>query len=167
MRYFKNVETLEALKKAYKMACLKLHPDKGGDAGEFKAMQAEYEKLAKILAYQEQGQARHKKADGTAKSAQEIFEEQTQFAEVLGKLIHLEGLQLEICGGWLWVSGNTWQWHTQIKEAGCKFASRKKAWYWYAGQWFKKVRKPFTMDEIRDLHGSEILKSSVTPLLAQ
>ena len=54
----------------------------------------------------------------------------------------------------------------QIKEAGCQFASKKKAWYWHAGEWVRKIRKTFTMDEIRSLHGSEIIKASTVQRLA-
>lgn len=53
-----------------------------------------------------------------------------------------------------------------LKEAGCKWASKKKLWYWHAGEWVKKVRRTLTMNQIRDLHGSEFLQyRPETPLL--
>ena len=53
-----------------------------------------------------------------------------------------------------------------LKSAGCKWASKKKLWYWHAGEWVKKVRRALTMEQIRDLHGSEFLKyRPETPLL--
>ncbi len=45
MRYFTDCKTAEELKKAYRTWAKKLHPDLGGNAEEFKVMQAEYEKL--------------------------------------------------------------------------------------------------------------------------
>ena len=45
MKYFTNCKTAEELKKAYRTWAKKLHPDLGGNAEEFKVMQAEYEKL--------------------------------------------------------------------------------------------------------------------------
>lgn len=160
MRYFANIKTTEELKKEYKKLCLKLHPDKGGSAAEFKAMQGEYEEAAKRIARGEAaGNYRHnQKKDGTYKTAEEIYEEQTAFKAVIEKLINLEGLELEICGNWLWIGGNTYQWHAEIKEVGCKWAAKKQLWYWHAGEWVKKTKKVLTMDEIRDLHGSEKLK---------
>lgn len=32
---------------------------------------------------------------------------------------------------------------------------QEKLWYWHAGEWVKKVRRTLSMDQIRDLHGSE------------
>jgi hypothetical protein len=82
---------------------LQLHPDKGGNPAEFKAMQAEYEQAAQRIAREEAtgNHQRNKKQDGTYKTAEEILYEQREFAEVLEKLIGLEGLELEICGSWL------------------------------------------------------------------
>lgn len=47
MKYFNNITTPEELKKQFHIYCLTMHPDKGGDPEEFKAMLAEYEEAAK------------------------------------------------------------------------------------------------------------------------
>lgn len=47
MKYFNNTTTPEELKKQFHSYCLTMHPDKGGDPEEFKAMLAEYEEAAK------------------------------------------------------------------------------------------------------------------------
>ena len=52
-KYFANIHTTDALKKAYKELCLKLHPDKGGDAADFIAMKDEYKAAAKRVAWEE------------------------------------------------------------------------------------------------------------------
>lgn len=48
MRYFANINNPEELKKAFRAYCVTMHPDKGGDPEEFKAMLNEYEQAAKI-----------------------------------------------------------------------------------------------------------------------
>lgn len=48
MKYFKDITTPEDLKKAFRAYCVTMHPDKGGNAEEFKAMLNEYEQAAKI-----------------------------------------------------------------------------------------------------------------------
>lgn len=47
MKYFNNITTAEELKKQFRNYCVSMHPDKGGDPEEFKAMLAEYEEAAK------------------------------------------------------------------------------------------------------------------------
>ena len=44
-KYFTNIKTADELKQAYRSFCLRMHPDCGGDADEFKAMKSEYEYL--------------------------------------------------------------------------------------------------------------------------
>jgi hypothetical protein len=88
------------------------------------------------------------------------------FDEFLAVLMGLKGLEIEICGSWLWIGGETKENKDALKGAGCRWASKKKLWYWHAGEWVKKVRRALTMEQIRDLHGSEFLKyRPETPLL--
>ena len=47
--YFKNVQTLDELRKQYKDLLKKYHPDNGGSEDITKAINVEYEKLFKIL----------------------------------------------------------------------------------------------------------------------
>lgn len=47
MKYFNTITTPEELKKQFRTYCVSMHPDKGGDPEEFKAMLAEYEEAAK------------------------------------------------------------------------------------------------------------------------
>ena len=45
MGFFKNIKTLEELKKAYRDLALKHHPDRGGDVETMKAINNEYDAL--------------------------------------------------------------------------------------------------------------------------
>ena len=47
MKYFNNITTVEEIKKQFRAYCVSMHPDKGGDPDEFKAMMAEYQKAMK------------------------------------------------------------------------------------------------------------------------
>lgn len=47
MKYFKNITTSEEIKKQFRAYCVSMHPDKGGDAEEFKEMMTEYQAAMK------------------------------------------------------------------------------------------------------------------------
>ena len=47
MKYFNNITTAEELKKQFRVYCVNMHPDKGGDPEEFKNMMAEYQAAMK------------------------------------------------------------------------------------------------------------------------
>ena len=47
MKYFANINNAEELRKAYRQHVINMHPDRGGNEEEFKAMQAEFETLKK------------------------------------------------------------------------------------------------------------------------
>ena len=49
MKYFKNIETLEQLRKEYKRLVKENHPDNGGSDEAIKIINAEYEELFKVL----------------------------------------------------------------------------------------------------------------------
>ena len=48
-RYFKNAETLEQLRKQYKDLLKKHHPDNGGNLTDMQEINAEYDRLFKVL----------------------------------------------------------------------------------------------------------------------
>ena len=47
MKYFNNITTPEELKKQFRVLSIKLHPDRGGNAEEFKAMMSEYSDIVR------------------------------------------------------------------------------------------------------------------------
>lgn len=47
MKYFANIHNADELRKAYRAHVITMHPDRGGNEEEFKAMQAEFEQLKK------------------------------------------------------------------------------------------------------------------------
>lgn len=47
MKYFNNINNAEELRAKYRAYCLTMHPDRGGNEEEFKAMQSEFETLKK------------------------------------------------------------------------------------------------------------------------
>lgn len=73
---------------------------------------------------------------------------------MLQKIIFFEGITIEICGSWIWISGNTYQYRKQFKEIGFHWASKKKQWYWHSEDYIKKSHKTLSMEDIRNYYGS-------------
>lgn len=73
--------------------------------------------------------------------------------EILEKIKPLN-LEIEICGKWLWVYGNTRPVKDTLKQLKLRFNPGKKCWYWRPDK-FRSINKdPLEMDEIRRLYGS-------------
>ncbi len=111
MKYFENCKTAEELKKAYHKAAAKLHPDNGGDAEEFKAMQAEYMRMFDRL------KNIHATATGETYE-KETSETASEFMDIIDKVINLDGVHVEIIGSWIWLTGNTVEYKDKISAAG-------------------------------------------------
>lgn len=147
-KYFNDCRTEEQVKARFTELAKKFHPDNGGDAEQFKAMMNEYKeafKQYKGIHEDSKGQTYNKE---TAYSAED-------FADIIEKIIHFEGVKIEIIGSWIWVSGNTYNYREQLKEEKFFFSKSKKAWY-NNGADKKSFRKGhFTMDQLRQRWGTE------------
>lgn len=140
-RYFSNARNLEDVKRLFKQYARELHPDNGGDAEEFKNMMSDYRA------------AFNRAKEGLPPEQAAAVETPEEFADVINAVINLDGVNIEICGAWVWISGNTYPVKDTLKAAGYRFASRKKMWYYHADGW-RKHGKTCDMDKIRELHGS-------------
>lgn len=156
MKYFKNIKTLEELKKAYRRLAMENHPDVGGDTETMKAINAEHDELFEILKQEHNAKAA---ADTTGKT-KATTETPEEFRDIVSVLLKLDGISVELCGSWLWIDGDTRPHKDALKAAGCRWSPNKKKWYWRheeegGKRWHSK--KKYTMDEIRAAHGSEWL----------
>lgn len=79
--------------------------------------------------------------------------------EALNKIINL-GLEIEICGSWIWVSGDTKAHKDVLKEAGFRWAPKKLMWSFNPSPSKRRFKSNYSMDEIRNAHGSVRVRSS-------
>ena len=157
-KYFINVNTLSELRKQYKELLKKYHPDNGGSEEITKAVNAEYDKLFKVL------KARHESnlADcnqNTADNAKSDYnanmydwENDKALRDILQRVINYCGI--EIAGQWIWLSGNTYAYRKDLKDIGFKWASQKKQWYWHSEAFRKRSHRTLSMEDIRSYYGS-------------
>ena len=150
MKWFSNPETLEDLKKQYHRLAMKHHPDVGGTEQAMKEINAEYEKLFNGL------KDTHKNAEGEFyQSRTATTETAAEFMDIIEKLIHMDGIEIEVCGSWVWVTGDTRPHKDELKALAFRWSSNKAAWYFNRDGYKKRGRKSLTLDEIRGYYGSE------------
>lgn len=155
MRYFEGLRTYEELKKEYRRLARKLHPDFGGDAEEFKKMAAEYDEAVKNL--NRTGETR-KTAEGREYQYKETADP-AEYRDIIDKMLHWN-VNIEIIGSWLWVSGETYSHRKELKAMHFGFSGKKKAWYYHSEPFRKESSKRFSLDDLRNIYGSETVKEA-------
>ena len=151
MKYFVNITTLEDLRKEYRRLAKANHPDMGGSAEEMKVINIEYEMCFKIL----------ENADTTTNGKKYNKEEDAMIRDIINVIIHLN-IEIEVCGSWVWVTGNTYACKDELKKNGFRWASKKKAWYWRDPEEVTRAHGKTTMADIRMKYGSDVVKEAST-----
>ncbi len=168
-KYFENISTLEELRKQYKELLKLHHPDNGGNVSEMQEINAEYDRLFKILKDQHENNCNsdNSSAENNYSNMKYDFAEDAKLREMLNKIIYFDSIDIELVGAWIWVSGNTYACRKELKEFGFKWASQKKMWYWHSESFRKKSRKTLSMDDIRNYYGSTSVKNADKMILMQ
>ena len=151
---FKDCKTIEELKKAYFKMAMKNHPDKGGDTETMKHINNEYARFQKVLKDVHQSM---KNSEETYTAKETTKEVPDDFINIVNALFTLNGLDIELCGRWLWIGGNTKEHKEMLKALGCKWSAQKKLWSWhYPEDSAKKYKgkKAWNMNKVRDTFGS-------------
>ena len=134
------------IKKAYKAASIKFHPDRNPAGAQMMiAINAAYSFLKQL---------------GDSVAPQDGFNANDygdELNRVLNSLLALSGLEIEICGNWIWIGGDTKPHAKALGKDGlkCFWAKKKKMWYYRPADYKSKGRGSWDMDTIRGTHGSE------------
>lgn len=172
--YFNRVDNLQDLRKQYRDLLKKYHPDNGGSVSVMQEINAEYDRLFKAMkdSHESKSADNNGKADTSMDNTSSFcndsmydWENDKALREALEKIIVFEGIEILICGQWIWVSGNTYNYKKELKENGFKWASQKKQWYWKSETYQKKSRKSLSMDDIRNYYGSVKVQTMQKELL--
>ena len=127
MAYFKNVGTLEELRRQYKELLKKHHPDNGGNVADMQEINVEYDRLFKVMKdkHEHRSESDTEKQSDFSKMKYDFTEDQ-KLRDILYKIVGFDGIVIEIAGAWIWVSGDTYAYKKELKETGFKWASQKK-----------------------------------------
>ena len=153
MKYFANCRTLDELKSEYRRLARLHHPDIGGDVATMQEINAQYETAF--------NQIKHGAASAGGKQTSETAGE---FIAIINALVRLRGITVELCGSWLWISGDTKPVKNDLKAAGCRWAAKKGLWYWHPADAAPiRSRRSTSMAEIRGKYGSRVLSGAGRP----
>ena len=169
-KYFKDVNTLEELRRQYRDLLKKHHPDNANGSTETtQEINTEYDKLFKILKDRHESKSADSK-EGNAKTdfnnMKYDFSEDAKLREMLNKIINFEGIAIEIIGNWLWCF-DSYGYRKELKELGFKYARNKKAWYYHTEAFRKRSHKKLSMEDIRNYYGSTEVETDGTKKLKQ
>ena len=146
MKYFENCKTLDEAKKLYLSLAKIHHPDKGGDTAIFQEILNQFEAF--------------KPTSEKYKGEQEQWNA-AEYSAIVEELIKIPVIEVEICGSWIWISGDTKPYKDLIKAIPTGdsykrgFSGQKSQWYFSPTGYKKLSKKTIPMDQIRSFYGSE------------
>lgn len=144
--YFKDCATLDEAKRVYYKLAMELHPDRGGDTADFQELLNQFHNF--------------KPKSEKFKGEEEQWKSQ-EYAHIIEQLIIIPDIVVEVCGSWIWVTGNTILRKDEIKliDPGESFRrgfnGKKVAWYFSPKGYRKRNGNELDLDKIRDLYGSQ------------
>ena len=171
-KFFKanHTTSIEECKRQFKRLMVKYHPDLASKRGMSveEATEAcqqigrEWDYLKSHNYYIHEDSNGGTYTDDDQMKADDVTE---RYADIIEALIKMEGVIVEICGTFLWLSGNTYEHKAEIKALGFRWASKKKRWFLAPKDWKKKGRRELGMDEIRNNYGSvKVAAGSYQPM---
>ena len=138
--------SLKVVKTAYRLACSKFHPDRNPAGLEMMKLVNNAYDFLKTLDFDDEKNTTHE--NDSPNYGDELN-------TALNMAMELEGLIIELCGVWIWISGDTKTHKAALKEAGYKWAAKKKQWYFRpAGFKSRGYKRQSSMEEIRGKYGS-------------
>ena len=151
--WFNECVTEATIKEHYRELAKQHHPDLGGDTATMQDINAAYE-IALKMAYRGQGMDEGK--------AQWRWTMDEEAAAKVAELLKIKAeIKIELCGLWLWITGETRAAKDELKALGCRWAPKKGAWYWRreadgGRRWHKRT---LSLAEIRMRYGSDELRA--------
>ena len=145
--YFTDCKDIEQAKKIFRELCFKLHPDKTkkNTNREFAEMHSQFEDFIKNFRFY---------TDRTGKQSQNMQDSiNDMLKDIIQQIIYFDNCKIEIIGSWIWISGGTYTYKTQLKELKFWFSKNKKAWYYNGSKSKRKIKGRYTLEQIRNMHG--------------
>jgi len=162
MKYFQDCKTMEDVKGRYRNLAKEHHPDRGGNLQTMQEINREYVFACAAVA---------KGANLSAEATEAAILSAELYKQAVDKVINLHGIEIELIGAWLWISGNTKQHADYLKspDNGPKFffAPKKLMWYFRSDEYkFPNKGKKKSIEEIRRKYGSQKIEKEQQKAIA-
>lgn len=150
-----NCKSLDELKTVYRTLVKKYHPDKNTDDTTqiMQEINCVFDNMVKLLS-----------VGFTEKKQKSVSEEAEKFKNFINELMNIDDILIEICGIFLWITGNTKPYKERFKELGFKWDRFKNAWKYYPDWYRPRSRRNYSLDEIRSSYGSKTVKKEKSNL---
>ena len=153
----KDVNTLRA---AYKRLLIKYHPDnnKNDTTGMMQEINAEYDKLFEQIKYAYENSEAYTNQTDRQKQAYD-WEKDKQLRAIIAALSKFAGPEIELCGTWVYVRGETYPYRKELKVLGMNYNRQKTCWIIHFADYYKHHKKSLSMSHIRDKYGSVVIRT--------
>jgi hypothetical protein len=144
------------------------HPDHGGNTATMQEINGQY---AAVIAWLQLNDEKERQASAHTEDHKtyadyhdidEIFKEIKIKIEAV--LNFTREIEIELCGAWIWLHGNTRPIKESLKAHGFRWSPNKELWYFAGVRTFN--RKTRSMEEIRTMHGSAFVRVEQPEALA-
>ena len=161
MQWFENnIKDINDLRAAYKKLLIKNHPDNNVEdtTGIMQEINTEYDVLFQRLKNTYEHSDTYEKQTDRQKQAYD-WKKDRQIREIIMKLSAYDGLEIELCGTWIYVRGNTYPYRKELKALGMNYNRQKTCWIIHFDDYYKYHKKSVSMSHIRDKYGSVIIRT--------
>lgn len=161
MKWFMEMEIKDVshLRSAYKKLLVQYHPDNNREKDTTSILQeinAEYEILFRRLKEGFEHSENYQKATDKTKQFYD-WKKDRQIRDMIEKLCRFPGIEIEVCGIWIYVRGNTYLYKKELKGLGLTWNRQKKCWIIHWDDYYKRNSHVLSMDKIRTLYGSSVI----------
>ena len=98
------------------------------------------------------------------------MEQEGMIFDIISELMKLEGLEIELLGVWIWITGDTKKHKKALGKdgIGARWSRDKGAWYWRSKEhsYYRRSSPEKSLDELRGKFGSRKAQSGGVKALA-
>lgn len=162
MKWFaETITNVTELRTAFKKLLLKYHPDnnKGQDTTPImQEINNEYDTLFSKLKDKYEKSPDYENQSDRQKQSYD-WEKDENIRHIITELARFEGVIIEICGTWIYVSGNTYPYKKELKALGLTWNRIRECWIIYFDDYYQYHKIPVSMSYIRSKYGSVIINT--------